>query len=44
MLLIPALEKKRQTDICEFEGSMVYQPSSRTNKFTQRKTYLGKTN
>ena len=28
--VIPALKKQRQTDLCEFETSLVYRVSSRT--------------
>jgi hypothetical protein len=30
MPLIPALERQRQADLCEFEDSLVYKTSSRT--------------
>ena len=37
MPLIPALRWQRQVDLCEFEASLVYRPSSRTDsKATQR--------
>ena len=34
--LIPALGRQRQTDLCEFEASLVYTVSSRTARATQR--------
>jgi hypothetical protein len=34
--LIPALGKKRQADLCEFEASLVYKASSRNADVTQR--------
>ena len=38
--LIPALEKQRQVDLCEFKTSLVYGVSSRTAKGTQRNPVL----
>ena len=34
--VIPALERQRQVDFCEFEASLVYKASSRIAKATQR--------
>ena len=36
LLLIPALKRQRQVDLCEFEVSMVYIMGSRTVKATKR--------
>ena len=36
MLLISALERQRQVDLCEFRDSLVYRVSSRTALDTQR--------
>ena len=36
MPLIPALQRQRQADLCEFEVSLVYRVSSRTARDTQR--------
>ena len=36
MILIPALMRQRQVDICEFEASLVYRENSRTVRTTQR--------
>ena len=37
MLLIPALGRQRQADLCEFENSLLYRASSRTgSKAIQR--------
>jgi hypothetical protein len=36
--LIPALERQRQADLCEYEASLVCKVSSRTVRTTQRKT------
>ena len=37
MSLIPAPERQRQVDLCEFEASLVYKASSRTGRtVTQR--------
>ena len=49
--LIPAVERRRQADLCEFKASLVYSSSSRTaratcletDKATQRKPVLKKT-
>ena len=42
MPLIPALGRKRQEDLCEFEVSLVYRVSSRTgSKATQRNPARG---
>ena len=38
MLLIPALERQRQKDLCEFEASMVYIVSSHTARDIQSET------
>ena len=41
--LIPALGKQRQSDLCEFEASLVYRASFRTGtKATQRNPVLKK--
>ena len=34
--LIPALERQRQIDLCEFEISLVHRVSSRTARVSQR--------
>lgn len=34
--LVPALGRQKQADIYEFEASLVYRPSSKTAKDTQR--------
>ena len=34
--MVPAPRRQRQTDLCEFEVSLVYKTSSRTAKATQR--------
>ena len=34
--LIPALERQRQVDLCEFMASLVYRASFRTARATQR--------
>ena len=36
MTLVPALGRPRQTDLCEFEASLVYRTSSRSARATQR--------
>ena len=36
MPLIPAEERQKQVDLCEFEVNLVYTASSRTAKTTQR--------
>jgi hypothetical protein len=36
MLLVPALRRQRQSDLSEFEASLVYRVSSRTARATQR--------
>jgi len=36
MSLIPALRRERQADLCEFEASLVYRVSCRTDRDTQR--------
>ena len=36
MLLIPALRRQRQADLCEFKASLVYRVSSRAAKSRQR--------
>ena len=36
MLLIPALGRQRQEDLCQFEANLVYKVSSRTAGATQR--------
>jgi hypothetical protein len=38
--LIPALERQRQADLCEFEASLVYRANSRTVRVTQRNPIL----
>jgi hypothetical protein len=35
-LLVPAFERLRQTDLCEFEARLKYKVSSRTARATQR--------
>ena len=40
MPLIPALRRQRQVDLCEFEASLVYRASSRTDP-TGSKSYGG---
>jgi len=35
-LLIPALRRQRQVDLCEFKASLVYRVSSRTGRAAQR--------
>ena len=40
--LTPALERQRQADLCEFEGSLVYRVSSRTVRASQRNPVLRK--
>ena len=40
MPLIPALGRKRQADLCEFEASLVYRVSFRTVRDTQRNPVL----
>lgn len=37
--MIPALGRKRQKDLCEFEDRLVYKASSRTDRV--RATYTG---
>lgn len=49
MPLIPALGRRRQTDLCEFETNLAYRASSRTVRDKQRlqykeKFYVKKTN
>ena len=39
MLLIPALGRQRQADLCEFEAILVYRVSSRTARATQKTFY-----
>jgi hypothetical protein len=36
MLLIPALGRQRQVDLCEFKASLVYRVSVRTVRAAQR--------
>jgi hypothetical protein len=36
MPLIPAFMRQRQADFCKFEASLVYRPSSRPARATQR--------
>ena len=43
-LLIPALGRQRQVDLCEFEANLVYRASSRTGSKATEKHYLGKKN
>ena len=38
--LIPAFGRQRQVDLCEFEASLVYRVSSRTDRVTQRNSVL----
>jgi hypothetical protein len=38
--LIPALERQRQADFCEFEAKLIYRVSSRTTRTTQRNPVL----
>ena len=38
ILLIPALRRQRQEDLCDFKASLVYRVSSRTARTTQRNT------
>jgi len=40
--LIPALRRKRQVDLCEFEARLVYRVSFRTARATQRNPVSGK--
>ena len=42
--LIPALRRKRQADLCEFEASLVYRVSSRTGSKATEKPCLKKQN
>ena len=35
----PALRRQRQTDLCEFEASLVYRASSRTVRATQKNPF-----
>jgi hypothetical protein len=42
MLLIPALGRQRQVDLCEFKASLAYTLSSRTASATQRNPVLKK--
>ena len=34
--MIPALERQRQVDLCEFKATLVYRVSSKTARVTQR--------
>jgi hypothetical protein len=43
MPLIPALGRKKQVDLWEFEASLCYRVSSRTVRATQRSPVLKKT-
>jgi hypothetical protein len=43
-LLIPALGKQRQEDLCEFEASLVYRVSSTIARATQRNPVSTKQN
>jgi hypothetical protein len=36
VVVLPALRRQRQADLCEFEASLVYRVSSRTGRATQR--------
>jgi hypothetical protein len=36
MLVIPALRRQRQVDLCKFKASLVYRVSSRTARATQK--------
>ena len=38
--LIPAFRRQRQSDLCEFEASLLYKVSSTTVKGTQRNLVL----
>ena len=40
MLLIPALERQRQANLCEFEDSLVYRVISRTARTIQKNPVL----
>ena len=42
MPLIPALWRQRQVDLCEFEASLVYRASSRTNSKATEKPRVEK--
>jgi hypothetical protein len=44
MPLIPALRRQRQADLCEFEASLLYRVSSKTDKAIHRETKSQKTN
>jgi hypothetical protein len=41
-VVVPALGRQRQEDLCEFEASLVYRVSSRTARATQRNPVLNK--
>ena len=43
MLLIPALERQRQVDLCDWEASLVYRLSSRTARAKQRNNPVSET-
>ena len=36
MLLVPGLERQRQTDLCKFKANLVYRVRTRTTRATQR--------
>ena len=38
--LLPALERQKQADLCEFKASLVYRESSRTARATQKSPVL----
>jgi hypothetical protein len=40
MLLIPALRRQKQADLCEFEASLVYKMNSRTARAVHRNHIL----
>lgn len=42
MPLIPALERQRQVDLCEFKTNLVYRESSRTAKAIREMLFLKK--
>ena len=41
-LLIPALGRQRQMDLCEFEASLVYKGSFRTARTITQKVHISK--
>ena len=42
MLLIPALGRQRQADLCEFKASLVYEASSRTARPVSQRNPVSK--